>query len=315
MPCKQDKKQKIKRAEFPCLEKRTAKKKKKTRRVTVQDHKKLNAQSFHTLKTGQQKKQKIKRAEFPCLGKKPATCRTCGKTFPGPNVTLSDFLLAKSERKKGNRSRNSSPGMSRRSPNVSPAMSRKSSVVSWSDSPRGQSEANGEDAVMEDGTETHQSRDQQEDQGERQIAENSHEHARRNTGRSSTGTVTSGKCNRWMMRKLPCWQPKGNSYPCKVGSINRRTIWSEFRKRSNRNRKKRLEILQKWMEADQELEAANAKQLQATREMALLVAGQTAENTKKLSISEIQGFSLTRQDPFLIKLHNKPFSQCSNPFS
>ena len=49
-----------------------------------------------------------------------------------------------------------SPGMSRRSRNVSPAMSRKSSVVSWSDSPREHSEANGEDTVMEDGTETHQ---------------------------------------------------------------------------------------------------------------------------------------------------------------
>ena len=46
--------------------------------------------------------------------------------------------------------------MSRRSRNVSPAMSCKSNVVSWSDSPREQSEANGEDAVMEDGTETHQ---------------------------------------------------------------------------------------------------------------------------------------------------------------
>ena len=46
--------------------------------------------------------------------------------------------------------------MSRRSSNVSPAMPRKSSVVSWSGSPREQSEANGEDAVMEDGTETHQ---------------------------------------------------------------------------------------------------------------------------------------------------------------
>ena len=89
-------------------------------------------------------------------GKKPATCRTCGITFPRPNVTLSDFLPAKSERKKGNRSRNSSPGMSRRSRNVSPAMSCKSNVVSWSDSPREQSEANGEVAVMEDGTETRQ---------------------------------------------------------------------------------------------------------------------------------------------------------------
>ena len=59
-------------------------------------------------------------------GKKPATCRTCGKTFPRPNVTLSDFLPAKSERKKENRSRNSSPGMSRRSRNVFPAVSRAS---------------------------------------------------------------------------------------------------------------------------------------------------------------------------------------------
>ena len=86
-------------------------------------------------------------------GKKPATCKTCGRTLPRPNVTLSDFLPAKSERKKGNRSRNSYPGMSRRSRNVSPSMSR--SVVSWSDSPREHSEANGEDTVMEDGTETH----------------------------------------------------------------------------------------------------------------------------------------------------------------
>ena len=36
--------------------------------------------------------------------------------------------------------------------------------------------------------------------------------------------------------------------------------------------KKRLEILQKWIEADQELEAANAKQIQAKQEMTLLVA-------------------------------------------
>ena len=45
-------------------------------------------------------------------------------------------------------------------------------------------------------------------------------------------------------------------------------------------RKKRLEILQKWTEADQELEAANAKQIQAKHEMAILVAEQTAENAK-----------------------------------
>ena len=47
----------------------------------------------------------------------------------------------------------------------------------------------------------------------------------------------------------------------------------------------------------------------------MLVAEQTTENAKKLSIKEIQDFRITRQDPFLIKLHNKPFSLCSNPFS
>ena len=44
---------------------------------------------------------------------------------------------------------------------------------------------------------------------------------------------------------------------------------------------KRMEILQKWMEADQELEAANSKHILAKHEMAVLVAEQTAENAKK----------------------------------
>ena len=43
---------------------------------------------------------------------------------------------------------------------------------------------------------------------------------------------------------------------------------------------KRLEILQKWIVADQELEAANAKQIQAKHEISILVAEQTAENAK-----------------------------------
>ena len=48
-------------------------------------------------------------------GKKPATCRTCGKTFPRPNVTLADFLPVISDKKKGNSTRNASPATSRRS--------------------------------------------------------------------------------------------------------------------------------------------------------------------------------------------------------
>ena len=62
-------------------------------------------------------------------GKKPATCQTCGKILPRPNVTL---------------------------PNTSPAMSRRSSVVSWSDSPRDQAVPKSVGAVMEDCTESHQ---------------------------------------------------------------------------------------------------------------------------------------------------------------
>ena len=44
-----------------------------------------------------------------------------------------------------------------------------------------------------------------------------------------------------------------------------------------------MEILQTWIEADQELEAANAKQVRAKHEIALLVAGQIAENAKTVN--------------------------------
>ena len=98
------------------------------------------------------------------------------------------------------------------------------------------------------------------------------------------------------------------------GSKNKKNYLERVSKEIESTQKKRLEILQTWLEADQDLEAANSKQIQAKHEMAMLVAEQTAENAK-LSIKEIQGSRLTRQDPFLIKLHNKPFSQCSNPFS
>ena len=55
----------------------------------------------------------------------------------------------------------------------------------------------------------------------------------------------------------------------------------------------RLEILQKWIEADQELDAAHAKQVQAKHEMSILVAEQTAENAKAVNqgTSGIQSFS------------------------
>ena len=57
-------------------------------------------------------------------GNEPATCETWRKIFPRPKGTLSDPSPAESEGITGNRSRNSSP-----------AISRKSSVVSWSEPP------------------------------------------------------------------------------------------------------------------------------------------------------------------------------------
>ena len=78
--------------------------------------------------------------------------------------------------------------------------------------------------------------------------------------------------------------------------------------------KKRLEILQKWIETDQELEAANAEQIQAKLEMALLVAERSAENAKTVNQGN-PGFSLACQDTSLIKLHNTPFSKCCHGVS
>ena len=63
--------------------------------------------------------------EYGCTdGNEPATCETCGKIFPRPKVALPDPSPARGKGIKGNRSRNSSP-----------AMSRKSSVVSWNGRP------------------------------------------------------------------------------------------------------------------------------------------------------------------------------------
>ena len=54
-----------------------------------------------------------------------------------------------------------------------------------------------------------------------------------------------------------------------------------------------MEILQKWIEADQELDAAHAKQVQAKHERSILVAEQTAENAKAVNqgTSGIQSLS------------------------
>ena len=179
--------------------------------------------------------------------RKPATCRTCWKTFP--NVTLSDLLPAKSERKKGNRSRNSSPGMSRRSRNVSPAMSRKSSVVSWSDSPREHSEANGEDTVMEDGTETHQAEIKKKIKANDKLRKNftnmPEEHRTLIYGDSFKSKMESLDDE-----KAALLAAKRQFLPLQSPIDKQKNYLERVSREIESKQKKRLEILQKWIEAD-----------------------------------------------------------------
>ena len=75
------------------------------------------------------------------------------------------------------------------------------------------------------------------------------------------------------MIKVALLAAKRQFPPCKVGSTNRKNYVERVSKEIESKQKKRLEILQKWIEADQELETANAKQFQAKQEMALLEDG------------------------------------------
>ena len=109
-------------------------------------------------------------------GKKPATCRTW-KTFPRPNVTLSDFLPAKSERKKGNRVETPLPACHAAVETPLPLCL---ANQAWSLGVIHHA-SNQKRTVRCSHGRRHRNpsgQDQQEDQGKRQTAENSHEHAR-----------------------------------------------------------------------------------------------------------------------------------------
>ena len=239
------------------------------------------------------------------VGKKPATCRTCGKTFPRPNVTLSDFFPAPNERKKENRSRNSSPGMSRRSSNVSPAMPRKSSVVSWSDSPRELSEANGEDTVMEDGgTETHQAEINKKikanDKLRNKFTNMPEEHRSLIYGDSFKSRMESLDDE-----KAALLVAKRQSLPLQ-SRIDRQKNLVRVSKEIESN-KNGSRLIRNW-----EQPTVNRYKPNKRRRCWWL---NSLQKMQQLSIKGNQGFSLACQDPSLIKLHNTPFSQCSNPFS
>ena len=143
-------------------------------------------------------------------GKKPATCRTCGKTFPRPDVALSDFLPARGDKKKSN------------------SIQHVPAEFSGSDSPREQSAPSGDD------TESHQS-----EINKKIKANNKLRKILTNMPQEHRLVIYSdsfkSKMQSLEMRKQRCCQPNGNSYPCKVGLKNKRIIWSESRKRSRRN--------------------------------------------------------------------------------
>ena len=100
-----------------------------------------------------------------------------------------------------------------------------------------QSEPNGEDAVMEDCTETHQAEINKKIKANgklRKIPTNMAEGHRA----PIYGDSFKSKMQSLDDERATYWQFKGNSCPCKVGSKNRRIIWSGSRKRSNRSRRK-----------------------------------------------------------------------------
>ena len=158
-------------------------------------------------------------------GRKPATCRACGKTFPRPNVTLADFFPSRVIRRK-----ETSVG---------------TSLLSRLDAAETPHLPYLEGQVLFPGV-THRviKRYQKVRMQSWRTARNLirlrltrrseqmtncvkfSRTCQMRTNRSSTVTVSRQKCNRWMMRKLLCWQPRGNSYLCKVGLRNKRITWN-----------------------------------------------------------------------------------------
>ena len=116
------------------------------------------------------------------------------------------------------------------------------------------------------------------------------------------------------MTKLPYWQPQGNSCPCKVGSKNTIIIWSVSRKRSNRSRrnvwkvcKNESRLIRNWKQPTSNRYKPNMKWrcwwLNRLQKM------QTTVNQGN------PGFQSHTSRSISDRAAQKPFSQCSNPFS
>ena len=161
-------------------------------------------------------------------------------------------------------------------------MSLRSSWVSWSDTPREQSAPSGEDTVMEDCTESHQSEINWKITGDdklRKILGNMPEEHRVLTYGDSFGS----KMHSLDDEKAALLAAKRQFIPSQSW-VEKQKIYLELvSKEIETKQQKRLEILQTCIEADQELEAANSKQTHANHEMVILVAEQTAESPKAVN--------------------------------
>ena len=178
-------------------------------------------------------------------------------------------------------------------------MSRRSSVVSWSDSPRDQAVPKSEDAVVEDCTESHQA------EINRKIRANDKLHKILTNMPDEHKSLIYGDSLKAKMEslddeKVALLAAKRQFLPVQNRIEKQKNYLERISREIETKQQHRLEILQKWIEADQELDAAHAKQIQTKHEMSILVAEQTAENVKAVNqgTSGIQSLSsLSNPDP------------------
>ena len=151
--------------------------------------------------------------------------------------------------------------------------------MSWSDSLRDQAVPKSEDAVMEDCTESHQAEINKKikanDKFRKILANMPDEHKS-----LIYGDNLKAKMQSLDDEKVALLAAKRQFLPLQNRIEKQKNYLERISSEIETKHQHRLEILQKWIEADQELDAAHAKQAQAKHEMSILVAEQTAENTK-----------------------------------
>ena len=223
-------------------------------------------------------------------GTEPDTCAICGKLFRDRTSLSQTSYLPKV---RGNRETGVATPLPPCVAAVEPPLP----------SPREQSETNGEDAGMEDCTETHQAEINKKIKANdklRKILTNMPEKHRAMQSLDDEKAALLAARRQFLPFQRRIEKQKNNL--------------ERVSKEIDSKQRKRLEILQTWIEADLELEQPTSNRYKPSMRWRCWWLNRL-QKTHKLSVKEIQGFRITRPDSFLIKLHSKPFSRCSNPFS